>query len=99
MTDRLSFHRCWGTWTVMLCAACGGGSTIIEPPPPPPPASFKVVLAPDPEDGTTAQALGWAARIPDADVILTPTAGSAAPRTARSTATGTADFGNVPSGN
>jgi hypothetical protein len=78
-------------------AACGGGSTVIAPPPPPPPATFRIALSADPEDVASAQALGWTG-IPDADVTLTLVTGNGATLTARSSATGTADLGTVPSG-
>ncbi|MGH7561325.1 MAG: DUF4876 domain-containing protein [Gemmatimonadales bacterium] len=82
----------------MTAMACGGGTSTVEPPPPPPPAGFRVTLVPDPEDAASAQALAWTAGIPSAEVILSPTDGSAPPRTAQSSSAGVADFGTVPGG-
>jgi hypothetical protein len=46
-----------------------------------------------------AQALGWSAGIPGADVTLTPTDSSFPTRTVTSSATGVADFGEIASKN
>ncbi len=84
---------------LLLISGCGGGLTTVPPPPPPPPSGALILqLIPVAEDQTAAQALGWGATIPGADVTLTPTDSSAAARTVRSTALGTADFGIVGAG-
>lgn len=81
---------------VLLLSACGGGgTTIVVPPPPPPPAGFRIQLTADAEDLAPAQALGWSAGIPGADVTLTPTDSSFPARMATSSAAGLADFGEV----
>jgi hypothetical protein len=80
----------------MVVSACGGGgTTIVVPPPPPPPAGFRITLTPDAEDVVAAQALGWSAGIPGADVTLTPTDSSFPTRTVTSSAAGVADFGET----
>lgn len=78
-----------------LTACGGGGTTIVVPPPPPPPAGFRIVVTPDAEDLAPAQALGWNAGIPGAEVTLTPTDSSLPTRTVTSSAAGVADFGDI----
>ncbi|MEO8451309.1 MAG: DUF4876 domain-containing protein [Gemmatimonadota bacterium] len=82
---------------VVFAAACGGATTVVDPPPPPA-AGFTVLLAPVAEDQVAAQALGWTAGIPGADVTITPNDSSAAPRTVQSSGAGVADFGTLPAG-
>jgi hypothetical protein len=94
---RFSFARITCHLLILAPAACGGGTTTVEPPPPPP-TNFSVALKPLAEDLAAAQALGWANGIPDAVVTLTPNDSSGAPRTVRTSASGTADFGTVASG-
>lgn len=83
---------------VLALAGCGGGSTDLITPPPPPPAGFQVRVQADPEDAATAQALGWAQGIPDAEIRLTLKEGGGSPRVMRTDAAGVADFGQVPAG-
>ncbi len=66
--------------------------------PPAPPTEYRVVLRPDPEDLTAAEALGWSG-IPDAEVTLTPSDSSVPALTMRTSPEGNADFGSIPSGN
>ena len=78
-------------------AGCIAASTEVVTPPPPPPAALTAHFAPDPADVPTAQALGWAAGLPDAEVSLTPQDGGPA-TTFRTSATGTIALAGVAVG-
>lgn len=67
----------------------------MTPPPPPPPAGFRIVLMPDDEDVVPAQAVGWGAGIPGAELTLTPTDSSFPTRTVMSSVVGEANFGDI----
>ena len=86
-----------GIVTLPGLAGCIAASTEVVTPPPPPPAALTVHFAPDPADGPTAEALGWAAGLPDAEVSLTPQDGGPA-TTFRTSATGTIALAGVAVG-
>lgn len=77
--------------------ACSGGTEVITPPPPPA-GGLTLSLVPDPEDETTAAALGWQSGIPQATVTLTPVDSSRAPISATTAADGSVTVDDFSAG-
>jgi hypothetical protein len=78
-------------------SGCGGGTELVRPLPRAS-AELIVKVIPHSEDAGVAQQLGWSGGIPDADVVLTPADSSSPSDTARTDATGRAEFGSLPTG-
>lgn len=82
---------------LLMCAACGGKANLVQPPEPPVGAVTIRILV-DSAEQATAQALGWSAGVPAAEVTVTPVDSSAPSRTARTDAQGRVAFGEMPLG-
>ncbi len=83
---------------LVLAAGCGGGVTLIDPPPPPPAGPTSLRFLPETEDLAAAQALGWEAGIPDAEVTVTPVDSSAPPRVVMGNETGVVNLSDLVAG-
>lgn len=83
---------------VSVVTACGESSVTFVDPPTPPPAALVIRVLPDSEDVAAAAALGWAAAIPGAEVVLSPSDSSAPTLRLTTNASGLADFGLVAPG-
>jgi len=81
---------------IFLVACGGGGRDIVEPPPVS--GSFVLTVRAADADLSVAEKLGWSAGIPNAEVTLTPTDGSGAPRILTTTAAGTVSISSLPPG-
>jgi hypothetical protein len=66
------FRRSVVVLVPVLVVACSGGEVKVVEPPPPGASSLTITIAPDPADIGAAQALGWSAGIPGAEVKVSP---------------------------
>lgn len=87
-----------GIQIAVILGACGGGGgrDIVEPPPTN--NTFVLSVRANDQDLSVAQKLGWTSGIPNAEVVLTSTDGSGAPRNLTTSAAGTVSIAALPTG-